>query len=330
MSNFVDNTQNMSADDFEQYEIDRIIEENNIDALDLQNMELLEKEERGEDIDGNDEVSSNPDTAPTNLAAVSEVVPVAAPKSTKGPSNVPLPKGAMPVTKSGALDEKAGEFWFPECKDCPCCKGYKHGCNCRKNNSSIFECHHPACKVVIAVAPVVVEEVKVRHKPVIVLKSKSAPAPLMSAPIIHINSGESNFSTPAMVANASSLGPPMETDTRELCRFFATPQGCRFGATCNFRHHGVCAQGGSMGNLGAPAMIGLPYASTLGFANAPALGRSYSSNVSDVGNHMKAEMLQRHSSAPSALGDGNNTCRFFQSGNCRKGPACPFKHDTSL
>jgi hypothetical protein len=24
----------------------------------------------------------------------------------------------------------AAEFWFPECRDCACCKGYKHGCSC--------------------------------------------------------------------------------------------------------------------------------------------------------------------------------------------------------
>lgn len=24
----------------------------------------------------------------------------------------------------------AAEFWFPECRECTCCKGYKHGCSC--------------------------------------------------------------------------------------------------------------------------------------------------------------------------------------------------------
>ena len=24
----------------------------------------------------------------------------------------------------------AAEFWFPECRDCACCKGYMHGCSC--------------------------------------------------------------------------------------------------------------------------------------------------------------------------------------------------------
>eukprot|EP00970_Alexandrium_tamarense_P003813 scaffold624_cov206-Alexandrium_tamarense.AAC.15 len=24
----------------------------------------------------------------------------------------------------------AAEFWFPECRDCTCCNGFKHGCGC--------------------------------------------------------------------------------------------------------------------------------------------------------------------------------------------------------
>lgn len=28
------------------------------------------------------------------------------------------------------LASQAAEFWFPECRDCVCCKGYKHGCSC--------------------------------------------------------------------------------------------------------------------------------------------------------------------------------------------------------
>mmetsp|Transcript_25491 Transcript_25491/g.46041 ORF Transcript_25491/g.46041 Transcript_25491/m.46041 type:complete len:186 (+) Transcript_25491:97-654(+) len=28
------------------------------------------------------------------------------------------------------LANKAAEFWFPECRDCTCCNGFKHGCGC--------------------------------------------------------------------------------------------------------------------------------------------------------------------------------------------------------
>eukprot|EP00980_Cylindrotheca_fusiformis_P001819 scaffold408_cov71-Cylindrotheca_fusiformis.AAC.20 len=31
----------------------------------------------------------------------------------------------------------AAEFWFPECRDCTCCKGFKHGCSCASSNHGI-------------------------------------------------------------------------------------------------------------------------------------------------------------------------------------------------
>ena len=33
---------------------------------------------------------------------------------------------ALPAHMAG----HAAEFWFPECRDCACCRGYKHGCSC--------------------------------------------------------------------------------------------------------------------------------------------------------------------------------------------------------
>jgi hypothetical protein len=41
-----------------------------------------------------------------------------------------LPAGAVP-SQGGKLSAHAAEFWFPECRNCPCCSGYKHGCKCR-------------------------------------------------------------------------------------------------------------------------------------------------------------------------------------------------------
>ena len=41
-----------------------------------------------------------------------------------------IPSGAMPVAADGSLSSKANEFWFPDCRDCPCCNGYKYGCAC--------------------------------------------------------------------------------------------------------------------------------------------------------------------------------------------------------
>ena len=53
-----------------------------------------------------------------------------------------LPPGAVP-SQNGVLSSHAAEFWFPECRDCPCCKGFKHGCQCRTAN--VTTCQDPAC-----------------------------------------------------------------------------------------------------------------------------------------------------------------------------------------
>ena len=42
--------------------------------------------------------------------------------------------GGAPSSSSSGLPAHlasgAAEFWFPECRNCGCCKGYKHGCIC--------------------------------------------------------------------------------------------------------------------------------------------------------------------------------------------------------
>ena len=53
-----------------------------------------------------------------------EASPVSSSSGPKASSGARLPPGAMPTTQSGALDRLANEFWFPECRNCPCCKGY--------------------------------------------------------------------------------------------------------------------------------------------------------------------------------------------------------------
>lgn len=51
-----------------------------------------------------------------------------------------VPAGAMP-TMNGKLTKAAAEFWFPECRDCECCKGFKHGCSCcSKQGVAVCSC----------------------------------------------------------------------------------------------------------------------------------------------------------------------------------------------
>ncbi len=46
-----------------------------------------------------------------------------------GGSSHQLSMGAIPQ-HNGVLSKHAAEFWFPECRNCLCCKGFKHGCPC--------------------------------------------------------------------------------------------------------------------------------------------------------------------------------------------------------
>ena len=54
-----------------------------------------------------------------------------------------IPSGATPVGADGMPTSKANEFWFPDCRDCPCCKGYKYGCACMA--TGVVECCDMDC-----------------------------------------------------------------------------------------------------------------------------------------------------------------------------------------
>lgn len=215
MSTFV------NADEFEQDDVDRAIEEHNISSEDLGKMQAMEKDMASED---------EPEAAASTTAASSG-------SSSRGP--VPggvMPAGAMPTTKTGALSQHAGEFWFPESRNCPCCKGFKHGCKCRVG--PVTCCQDAGCTTTAAAEETVAKvEEKPRHKPVIVFKNNATPAPAAAA------AAPVPKAAPAPIDTAAPAGG---TDNRQPCTFFASPQGCRFGASCRFKH-GNDAPGASAG-----------------------------------------------------------------------------------
>eukprot|EP00547_Thalassionema_nitzschioides_P005236 CAMPEP_0194218604 /NCGR_PEP_ID=MMETSP0156-20130528/24135_1 /TAXON_ID=33649 /ORGANISM="Thalassionema nitzschioides, Strain L26-B" /LENGTH=151 /DNA_ID=CAMNT_0038948015 /DNA_START=221 /DNA_END=676 /DNA_ORIENTATION=+ len=85
------------------------------------------------------------------------------------------------------LVKHAAEFWFPECRDCACCKGYKFGCpNCCATKEYCSAC----C-------------------------GNEPPPPIQ----------------------AQSQSPAQCTPAKpSLCKFYASPSGCRFGDKCRFTH----------------------------------------------------------------------------------------------
>jgi len=51
--------------------------------------------------------------------------------------DIPVPYDERSLTKY------ANEFWFPECRNCICCEGFKHGCKCCVNG--VIACTDAFC-----------------------------------------------------------------------------------------------------------------------------------------------------------------------------------------
>jgi hypothetical protein len=47
-----------------------------------------------------------------------------------GMDNTTVSSPVISTSLPSHLAAHAAEFWFPECRDCTCCNGYKHGCPC--------------------------------------------------------------------------------------------------------------------------------------------------------------------------------------------------------
>lgn len=57
---------------------------------------------------------------------------------------------AGPADDGETLPPFANEIWFPECRDCSCCNGFKHGCACCSGR--VKTCTRPDCSTGTAVA----------------------------------------------------------------------------------------------------------------------------------------------------------------------------------
>lgn len=154
-------------------------------------------------------------------------------------SRAVIPEGAMP-SRNGVLSSAAAEFWFPECRNCPCCNGFKHGCSCRSNG--VDTCTHPEC-----VDPSHTASVRARV-------AASPPASAPSGPISHGN--PSPRPSPSF---APPRGPPTGGDEASVpCKFWSSPMGCRFGSTCRNSHLGPSGNGGQAGGYQPPMAQAYP------------------------------------------------------------------------
>lgn len=135
-----------------------------------------------------------------------------------------VPSAAVPTLENGKLSTHAAEFWFPESRDCQCCRGFKHGCPCTK--AGFIACQIPGC---------VLEVHRAKMKP-------TEASPRGAAP-------PNNFSP----RHAAPSNPHANPDSNVACRFEMSPGGCRFGTTCRFKHfQAPLSPANSMGSRGTP------------------------------------------------------------------------------
>ena len=93
-------------------------------------------------VSGGAPVASSTSSAPVTSAPVSSSSP-------KKSTTSYLPSGAVP-TMGGKLTKAAAEFWFPECRNCECCVGYKHGCKCCVGGVTQCSCLNTVTETVVA------------------------------------------------------------------------------------------------------------------------------------------------------------------------------------
>ena len=102
------------------------------------------------------------------------------------------------------LLKHANEFWFPESRDCVCCAGFKHGCRCAAAHGGVCA----SCSTGSLPSP-----------------SSSLQAAAQAGP-----------PPPQQQYQSSNARAPTPQEGQQICKFFRSPGGCRFGDMCRFSH----------------------------------------------------------------------------------------------
>jgi hypothetical protein len=132
------------------------------------------------------------------------------------PNNTPAAKTSLP----SHLAKHAAEFWFPECRDCSCCKGFKYGCNCAASNGGSCACVADDDVPVVATPPNNANSHQQQRYP-------------------STSSGRGSHShSHGGGRGGGGVGVGVGGGGRRKipCRFFLSAQGCRFGDSCTFDH----------------------------------------------------------------------------------------------
>ena len=144
-----------------------------------------------------------------------------------------LPPGAVP-SQNGVLNAHAKEFWFPESRNCTCCKGFKHGCDCC--TGGVDTCTNANCVSAEHSAQVASD---LASKPATDAAPTSTGATAADTPPPAAKQQPAALAAPSSRFAGGGARAPMSD---EPCKFFLSG-GCRFGDACRNQHPGSTTQG---------------------------------------------------------------------------------------
>lgn len=281
----------VNDDDLNQAEIDaelscaRIVSDDEYEEANDEELEVMEEFEK--------EIE-NAASIPVPAAAAPTQAAVSTSRSGKF-----LPVGATPG-QNGILNEHAAEFWFPECRHCTCCSGFKHGCQCCKNG--VNTCTDPNC--VNQEYATEVASTLASRQPAPTPGPAHAPAPMNNRQTSHSGSRPSNAPFASNGVHAAEF-------------WFPESRNC----TCckGYKHGCVCCKERGNASCGDPNCVNQEFASEVASTLSSRQSASASAPNSSFSGPPSSASANA-SSAPTAV------CRYFAQGACRFGASCRNLH----
>ena len=196
-------------------------EQSQYEHYDDQDYEEYDENLNADDYDQMEEMEREMQMGPTSNSHYP--TPQTGPKPSNRGGSVPV--GAMP-SQGGVLSPHAAEFWFPECRNCPCCKGFKHGCDCRK--TGVNTCTDPNC-------------IDQEHSAQVSrsLSDRTPATAITTAVFTPASASRANVA----VSASTTCTQPLTLSSRQIsdqtsnqsCKFYNTGS-CKFGDSCRFLH----------------------------------------------------------------------------------------------
>ena len=221
-----------------------------------------------------------------------------------------VPAAAVP-RQNGKLSQFAGEFWFPECRNCPCCKGFKHGCDCCKAGNGVDTCTDVSC-IDGAFSAKVTEELASRSN------TTNAPIAVVVSSDSNSNVSDSRYvveppTSPTTTSKTNASPAPAHltsSNSGNFCKFEMSPSGCRFGAACHFKH------------MQSPNTLQQQPPSPYYRGNS---GTNYPPQP-PLHHLMQQMSMQPNTMYPPNVSGNVQKCLYFARGNCNAGESCRFSH----